>query len=199
MRVFIRKFIIRMRELCRAGAYGTIDPAIGGHVEPIDGEEGSYVDRILTKSGIRLQGNNYNTAALAEMLSRISSSGCAKVRVKITDPCNISSIFVGDSTASPSPCWITVGIAPASRFDGEAWRGLPRHWDDLRANMPDRVARQAGRRIGHWNDLSEGTALTADDSLASIDHAHRQAQSSEGPSLYLFPTANVTRSTQHDD
>ena len=114
MRNFIRNIIDRLRGFIRADAHDTTEPTVNDSPHPIPDEADFDLDRsrssivVLTPSGIRFKGLRYNSPAVAEMLLRMKSGDCVKV-----DPSDASGIFVWDSSALPTPRWITVGIVDA--------------------------------------------------------------------------------------
>src|ERR1700686_2787034 len=117
MRNFIRNFIDRLRAFIRADGHDTTEPTVHDSTHPIPDEVDFDAERsrssivVLTPSGIRFKGLRYNSPAVAEMLLRMKSGDRVKVMIKY--PSDASSIFVWDSSARPTPRWITVGIADA--------------------------------------------------------------------------------------
>ena len=173
MRNFIRNIIDRLRDFIRADAHDTTEPAVNDSTRPIPDEVDFDVDRsrssivVLTRSGIRFKGLRYNSPAVAEMLVRMRSGDRVKVRIK--DPSDASSIFVWDSSDRPTPRWITVGIADAPTklsfarlrdfarkqelaFSTEAERSealerLKQHWKKLAEQLPIGESRQRLRAV----------------------------------------------------
>jgi hypothetical protein len=111
---FIRNIIDRLRGAMHVDARETTEPTVNDFTKPH--KTGFDVNRsrsstvVLARSGIRLCGIRYNSPAIVEMLGSMDSGAIVKVMM---DPSDVSSIFVWDCTARPTPQWITVGIADA--------------------------------------------------------------------------------------
>jgi hypothetical protein len=188
MRNFIRNIIDRLRGFIRADAHDTTEPTVNDSTHPIPDEADFDVDHsrssivVLTPSGIRFKGLRYNSPAVAEMLLRMKSGDRVKVRIK--DPSDASSIFVWDSSARPTPRWITVGIADAPTklsfaqharlrdfarkqelaFSMEAERSealerLKQHWKKLAEQPPIGESRQQLRAVDLSNPTEDEAAI----------------------------------------
>jgi hypothetical protein len=114
MLAFIRNIADWLRGFTRADAHYTTEPTVNDSTHPISDETDLDVDpshsgiAVLTPRGIRFKGIRYHSEALTEMLPRMLGN---RVAVTIKDWSDASSVLVWDSSARPTPRWISVGIA----------------------------------------------------------------------------------------
>jgi hypothetical protein len=158
MRNFIRNIIDRLCGIIHSDAHDATEPTVNDFTNPsetgFDVDHRRYGTVVLTPSGIRFCGIRYNSPAVVEILGRMKSGSRVKVMM---DPRDYSSIFVWDSTARPTPRWITVNTADAPTQPSFAQIARPRNFPKAQEHAFSRAdwsdARERLNR--HWQKLTE--------------------------------------------